>query len=201
MKNQGLLIVISGPSGAGKGTVYGMVCARFPQIKKSVSVTTRKPRVGEVEGVHYYFKTISQYQQMISDGDFLETASVYDNFYGTPKAPVFEMLDNGDDVMFEIDVQGARQIKSKYNDAVSIFIMPPDFKVLEQRLRSRKTDSSEAISTRLSAARGELSAYKDFDYIVFNDRIEQAVDEVCAIITAERCAISRNQNHIKQLLK
>lgn len=199
-KREGLLIIISGPSGAGKGTVYNEVVARRPNIKKSVSVTTRNPRPGEVEGVHYYFRTLEQYQEMIAKGEFLETASVYCNYYGTPKAPVLKMLADGNDVMFEIDTLGAEQIRKKYPKSITIFLMPQSFEELERRLRGRGTESEEAITRRLGLARSELSKYKLFDYIVFNDNVENAIEGVISIIDAEKSKTTRNETIIKKLL-
>ncbi|MDE7405473.1 MAG: guanylate kinase [Clostridiales bacterium] len=198
--NKGLLFVISGPSGAGKGTIYAQIIAKT-DMKRSVSVTTRKPREGEVEGVNYFFRTEEQYQQMIAAGEFLETAEVYHNLYGTPKAPVFENLKNGYNVLFEVDVHGVKSIKKKYPEAVAIFVMTPDFKTLEARLRARGSETEDSLKTRLGAARRELSEYKLFDYIVFNDEIEPAIEEVLDIITAEKRRIKNNEERIKALLK
>ncbi len=197
--NKGLLVVISGPSGAGKGTIYGKVIEQTG-MKRSVSVTTRKPRPGEVEGVNYYFRTEEQYQQMIASGEFLETAAVYNNFYGTPKAPVFSNLESGYDVLFEVDVHGAKSIKSKYPEAVTIFLMTPDFDTLEARLKSRGTESASALKMRLDSARNELAKYEMFDYIVFNDTVEQATAEVISIIEAEKHKVKNNIAKINALL-
>ncbi len=197
--NKGLLVVISGPSGAGKGTIYGKVIEQTG-MKRSVSVTTRKPRPGEVEGVNYYFRTEEQYQQMIASGEFLETAAVYNNFYGTPKAPVFSNLESGYDVLFEVDVHGAKSIKSKYPEAVTIFLMTPDFDTLEARLKSRGTESASALKMRLDSARNELAKYEMFDYIVFNGTVEQATAEVISIIEAEKHKVKNNIAKINALL-
>ncbi len=196
---KGLLVVISGPSGAGKGTIYRNIIARTG-MKRSVSVTTRKPRPGEQEGVDYFFRSEEEYQHMIAAGEFLETAEVYKNYYGTPKAPVFENLDNGHDVLFEVDVHGARSIKKKYPEAVAVFIMTPDFKTLEERLVGRGTESETALNTRLGAAKRDLSNYQLFDYIVFNDDAEAATQQVLDIIAAEKCRIKNNLTVIKNLL-
>lgn len=196
---KGLLVVISGPSGAGKGTIYRNIIERTG-MKRSVSVTTRKPRPGEREGVDYYFRSEEEYQRMIAAGEFLETAEVYKNYYGTPKAPVFENLDNGYDVLFEVDVHGARSIKKKYPEAVAVFIMTPDFKTLEERLVGRGTETEESIKTRLGSAKRELSEYALFDYIVFNDDAEEATRRVLDIINAEKCRIKNNIAVIKNLL-
>lgn len=197
--NKGLLFVISGPSGAGKGSIYSKVIAKT-DLKRSVSVTTRPPRPDEVEGVNYFFRTEEQYQQMIAAGEFLETAEVYKNFYGTPKAPVFENLEKGNDVLFEVDVHGVKSIKKKYPEAIAIFVMTPDFETLEKRLRARGTETEDKIKIRLGAARRELSEYNMFDYIVFNDELDSAVQEVLDIVTAEKRKIKNNLARIKSLL-
>ena len=179
---KGLLIVISGPSGAGKGTIYGKVLEKLPEIKKSVSVTTRQPRQGEIDGVHYHFKTEEQYNRMIANGEFLETAAVYKNYYGTPKAPVFEMLEAGNDVMFEIDNYGSRQIKAKYPDAVTIYVMTPSFAELKRRLTARGTESEEKIAKRLERYDYEVSKKAEYDYVVVNDDLRTAVASIRGII-------------------
>lgn len=199
VKQKGLLVVISGPSGAGKGTIYRRIIDSA-DMKRSVSVTTRAPRPGEVDGVDYFFKTEEEYQQMIAEGAFLETASVYHNYYGTPKAPVFQNLEQGNDVLFEVDVHGAKSIKKAYPQAIAIFVMTPDFATLESRLRSRGTETEDSIKTRLSSAARELSRYELFDYIVFNDEIDAATERVMDIITAERCKVRNNVTAIKRLL-
>ena len=207
---KGLLIVLSGPSGAGKGTVYNAVCARDAKLHKSISVTTRSPREGEQEGVHYYFRTEQEYARMKENGEFLETADVYKHKYGTPAKPVFDMLDKGEDVFFEIDVAGAKQIKAKYPESILIYLMPPSFEILEQRLRGRRTEDEDSLRTRLGSARSELRQYGCFDYIVFNDVLENATQDVADIIEAERehtrtnvtqrCAIAHNEQKIQELL-
>jgi len=197
---KGLLLVISGPSGAGKGTIHNAVIKECPFLKKSISVTTRSPRVGEQEGVHYYFKSVEQFMEMKNKGEFLESAEVYKNFYGTPKAPVMKILDNGDDVIFEIDICGARQIKNIYPESILIFVMPPSFEVLEKRLRGRGTDAEDVILRRLSQAKSELATYKEFDYFVVNDDIQKSIDDVVSIIKSEKCKVKRNVEFINEIL-
>ena len=198
---EGLLIIMSGPSGAGKGTIYNEVLKRMPSVKKSISVTTRAPRPGEQDGVDYYFKTVEQYQQMIATGEFLETAEVYSNLYGTPKQHVLDLIKKGNDVMFEIDIHGAKQIKKRYPKAITIYIMTPTFEILEERLRGRKTETEDSIARRLGSARSELAQYAMFDYIIFNDDLEKSVQSVIDIINAEKCSMSANEKRVKTLLE
>ena len=196
----GLLIVIAGPSGAGKGTIFHSLLERMSNTVASISATTRAPRGKEVDGVEYFFKSKEQFEEMIARDELLEYANVFGNYYGTPKKFVMDGINNGKNIILEIDVVGAEQIKRKFPECVGIFIMPPSFEILEQRLRGRKTDSEESIIRRLSEAKRELSTYKMFDYIVFNDNLEDAINQAETIINAEHNKISRNESKIEQLL-
>lgn len=197
--NKGLLFIVSGPSGAGKGTICEEVLRRTG-IVRSVSVTTREKREHEVDGVHYYFRSEEQYRQMIADGAFFETAEVFNHFYGTPKAPVLENLEKGIDVLCEIDVHGAESIKKLYPQAISIFVMTQDFDVLAERLRGRGTETEASLKTRLSGAKRELSKYEMYDYIIFNDTLDEAVQQMLDIVAAEKCKVNNNIQKIKTLL-
>ena len=188
---KGLLIVVSSPSGGGKGTILKELFKRKDNLKMSVSATTRAPRPGEEHGVHYYFLSKEEFQKNIDDGMMLEHASFVGNFYGTPKAPVEAWLNEGKDVILEIEVQGGRQVKAAAPDCVSLFILPPSLEVLEQRLRGRGTETDEVIMKRLSEAKAEIECVKDYDYAVVNNTVEEAVKEIEAIITAEKLRVSR----------
>ena len=207
---KGVLVVLSGPSGAGKGTIYDQVTARNPQLWESISVTTRDPRPNEEEGVQYYFRSDEEYMRMKENGEFLETAGVYGHYYGTPLAPVKQALQQGKDVLFEIDIVGAKQIKAKYPQSVAIFIIPPSFAILEERLRKRGTETEESLALRIGSARSELAEYPMFDYIVFNDTVEAATQNVEDIINAskkgdtqsiEKYSIKSNEEAIKKMLE
>lgn len=184
---KGILIVVSGPSGVGKGTINRALLSLLPDISFSISVTTRLPRSGETDGVNYYFVGVEKFQEMIAAGELLEWAKVYGNYYGTPRRAVEEILEQGKDVTLEIDTQGALQVKDKYADAVLIFIAPPSLAELERRLLRRGTDSPDEILKRLHSAAAEMSLIHRYDYVVVNDEVEQAVSKVCSIITAEKC--------------
>ena len=188
---KGLLIVISSPSGGGKGTILKELFKRQENLRMSVSATTRAPRPGEEHGVHYFFISKEEFQKNIDDGAMLEYARYVNNFYGTPKAPVEAWLNEGKDVILEIEVQGGRQIKTVAPECVSLFILPPSLEVLEQRLRGRGTETDEVIADRMAQAKGEIECVRDYDYAVINDTVEQAVKEIEAIITAEKLRVSR----------
>jgi guanylate kinase len=184
---KGILIVISGPSGAGKGTVNRALLSLLSDLSYSISATTRLPRNGETNGVNYYFVTGEKFQEMIAADKLLEWAKVYDNYYGTPRQAVEKMLEEGRDVVLEIDIQGALQVKEKYPDAVLIFIAPPSPAELERRLRRRGADAPQEIEKRLRSAAAEMSLAGRYDYVVVNDEVERAVSKICSIITAEKC--------------
>ncbi len=177
MKDPGLLIVVSGPSGAGKGTICDALRKRFPLIQYSISMTTRKPRPGEVDGVNYFFTDNAHFEELLAEDAFLEHAKVYDHYYGTPKEYVFRMLSEGKHVMLEIDIQGAMQVKERYPQGVFIYVVPPSMDILADRLRHRNTDSPEVITGRLAKAADELSWIEKYDYIIVNDDLDKAIEE------------------------
>lgn len=183
---KGTLYVFTGPSGAGKGTVLGRLLAEDDRLFFSISATTRAPRPGEQNGVHYYFLEKADFENRIAQGAFLEHAQYVDNYYGTLEAPVNEKLDEGFDVILEIEVQGAMQIKKKRPDAVMVFIAPPSFEELASRLRGRDTEDEAKVQKRLETAKGELEQKDKFDYVVVNDTVDRAVDEIKGILASRR---------------
>lgn len=201
MQNKrGLLIVVSGPSGAGKGTVLAHTIANYPTLRYSVSVTTRKPRAGENEGVNYYFKTLEEFEELLSKGEFLEYQKVYDNYYGTPLSKVRQQLDEGYDVVLEIDVKGALEVKNKYPDAVMIFISPAKRETIEERLRGRSTESEEQLKIRTKSAIEEIKQAVFYDYIVVNEDALKGAQDIIAIIEAEKCKVKNNKKFIDNLI-
>ncbi|HIU64041.1 MAG TPA: guanylate kinase [Candidatus Avacidaminococcus intestinavium] len=183
---QGILLVLSGPSGAGKGTICDMLLARRNDLSYSVSVTTRAPRKGEVDGENYFFVSEDTFQQMIESGGLLEHAEIYGNFYGTPRSYVLDILNSGKNVVLEIDPQGAMQIKENFPDAVFVYIVPPSLNELSKRIYKRGTDSEEVIRRRLSEATTELAYASKYDYIIINDEVERATEKVANILEAEK---------------
>lgn len=188
---KGLLVVVSGPSGAGKGTICQALLEKTP-LAYSVSATTRKPRAGEVDGESYYFLSVEAFEEMIEKDELLEWAKVYDNYYGTPLKKVEEKLAAGEDILLEIDTQGAMKVREKFPEGVYIFILPPSLAELERRIRGRDTETEDVLQKRLAAAIDEIEAGKCYKYVVTNDEVDGAVDSVCAILAAERCLVARN---------
>ena len=195
--SRGNLFIVTGPSGAGKGTVLGRLLPTMEQLQYSVSATTRAPREGEEDGVNYYFLNRNDFLNMVDRGEFLEYAEYVGNFYGTPAGPVDECLEKGVDVILEIEVQGALTVKSKRPEAKLVFIIPPTFADLELRLRSRGSESDEVIAKRLEKAKEEYSMANHYDYIVCNGEVEQAVEELRSIIKAARCTVDRRINLLR----
>lgn len=192
ISKKGLFIIISGPSGAGKGTICDYLLKDNNDIWLSVSATTRKPRGLEEDGIAYYFLEREDFENRIKKNEFLEYAIVHnEEYYGTPKKEVLEKLDNGFDVILEIDINGALQIKNNYKDALFIFIMPPSMKELKKRLVNRGTESKEKIVERFKKSYQEINVVDKYNYVVVNDNIEDAVNKVKAIIQAEKCKVSR----------
>jgi len=202
MSKRGLLIVISGPSGSGKGTVCRELRRLNPQYKVSVSVTTREQRDGEKEGVEYFFRTQEQFEHLINEGELLEYAQIYGGcYYGTPKKFVRETLNAGNDIILEIDIQGALQVKERFDEGIFIFLVPPSMQELYRRLVDRGRENAEMILERFRAAYQELNFINRYNYVVVNDEVDAAVKKIEAIITAEKCHVKRNEELEKQLLE
>ena len=189
-KNTGKLFVLSGPSGAGKGTICKRLLEETDKLDLSISMTTRKPRVGEIEGVSYFFTEKEIFDEHIRDGNLLEYATVYGNYYGTPRKPVLDKLAAGIDVILEIDMQGALKVKESYPEGIFIFILPPSMAELRKRLTGRGTETEEAVELRLGAALRELSYIDKYDYCVVNGVLEEAVARVKAIVVAEHSKVA-----------
>ena len=195
-EHRGKLIVVSGPSGAGKSTVISRVMQRRHDLCFSVSATTRDPRPGEVNGVDYFFVTWDEFDRMIGEDERLEHAEYVGNCYGTPRAYVAAKQREGMNVLLDIEVQGARQVRERVPEAIKIFIIPPSLQVLEQRLRGRGTETEEQIQRRLARARGEYREADFYDYVVINDNLETAANELNAIITAELCRYAERRHYL-----
>lgn len=195
-ENKGLLIVISGPSGVGKGTICKQLLSRSKTLSLSVSATTRAPREEDIDGMTYFFKTVDEFKEMIEKDEFFEWAVYNGNYYGTPAPPVLKSLEEGKDIILEIDVQGALNVKSRFPEGVYVFIAPPDRETLKKRLKGRGSESAEQIESRIAAAEGELAKRFEYDYIIVNDKLEDAVADVEAVIRAEKFRASRSPKEI-----
>ena len=196
--SRGLLIVFSGPSGCGKGTVLSQLLAQRDDTVLSVSVTTRPPRPGDVDGVQYFFRSREQVEEMIANDELLEYAEYSGNYYGTPRAAVEQQLNEGKNVILEIEVQGAMKVMKRVSDYVSVFLAIPSMEELERRLRGRGTESDEVIQKRLSAAAFELDKMNEYQYLVLNDDVSTAVDALNTIIEAEKLRYFRAKNNLEE---
>ncbi|HEY8226878.1 MAG TPA: guanylate kinase [Pyrinomonadaceae bacterium] len=196
----GTLFVVSSPSGGGKGTLIRRVLDAVPNLSYSVSYTTRAPRNGEVNGREYFFVNRDTFEKMVSAGEFLEWACVHGNLYGTAKKQVAEETAAGVDIILEVDVQGAASIRGLMLDAVSIFILPPSYEILKTRLIARGTDTPEQLAVRLKNAPEELEQFSCFDYVIINDNVDRAADQLAAIIYGERARCERQEKLVKQVI-
>ncbi|MFS1518319.1 guanylate kinase [Bacillus sp. SM2101] len=202
MKERGLLIVLSGPSGVGKGTVRKALFSQSDiKLHYSISMTTRKPREGEVDGVDYFFKSREEFESLIAQSKLLEWAEFVGNYYGTPVDYVEKTLQEGKDVFLEIEVQGAMQVRKAFPEGLFIFLMPPSLTELENRITTRGTESNEVINNRMNAARQEIEMMNAYDYVVENDEVELACERIKAIVTAEHCRRDRIANRYRKMLE
>lgn len=198
-QKRGILFVVSAPSGAGKTTLCQKLREIIPDLKFSVSYTTRQPRSGEINDVHYTFIDEGEFRSMAAEGEFIEWAEVHGNFYGTSKKRIEDIINSGFDVMLDIDVKGARQIKNHFSESVLIFVLPPSMSVLKERLVGRMSESEDVIKKRLRNALDETKEYKNYDYVIINDMIDDALKDMAAVIIAERVRASKiEQNWIEE---
>lgn len=196
---KGLLILISGPSGTGKGTVCDLLRQKHPEISYSISATTRQPRPGEQDGVNYYFYTKEKFREMIDQGQLLEWAEVYGNFYGTPKQKVLDRLEAGEDILLEIDTQGALNVMKVMPEGLFIFLLPPSLEELAARLKGRGTETEESLHRRLGAAVDEIKLATKYRYVVVNDKVEGAEETIANIIEAEHHRSDLNESLLAKL--
>lgn len=195
----GNLYVVAAPSGAGKTTLVKLLLERESTVELSISWTTRAPRPGELDGREYHFTTSEQFKAMIGRGEFLEWAEVHGNFYGTSQTWIAERLAAGHDVLLEIDWQGAQQVRALFPQAIGVFILPPSMAELTRRLTGRGTDAPEVIARRLAAAEAEMRHVGEFDYVIVNDQLEQALDDLCAVVRASRLSLAAQRQRYSEL--
>ena len=202
MRKKGLLIVVSGPAGVGKGTICKAYIKRYDDVFLSRSSTTRQPRAGETNGVEYDFISKQEFESMIEHDELIEYVNVFDNYYGTPKKWVDEQINKGNDVILEIEIVGAMNVKKVYDDALLIFIMPPSSEILEQRLRGRNSDSDDQIKKRLGRMKKEVQKMTDYDFFVINDTVKDSVKQIRRIIRSQRCSVERyGAEYLEKYLK
>jgi guanylate kinase len=198
LERKGLIFILSSPSGAGKTTIYKNILAQDKDIKPSISITTRPPRLNEIDGQDYFFITQEQFVAKLDNNEFIEHAEVFGNHYGTPKEPVDQYLSQGIDVLFDIDWQGTQQVQEKYpQDIVHIFILPPSLEILEERLKNRGTDSIEIIEKRMREALTGISHFAEYDYVIINDSLEKSIHDIYTILCAERLKRSRQKGIVE----
>ncbi|MFT8317185.1 MAG: guanylate kinase [Sporolactobacillus sp.] len=198
-KEKGLLVVLSGPSGVGKGTVCKALRSRGTRLNYSISVTTRKPREGEKDGLQYFFRTREEFQKMIREDKLLEWAEYVGNFYGTPVDYVRQTVNEGNDVILEIEVQGALQIKRRFPEATFIFLAPPTLSELKKRIIGRGTETADLIESRMTVAKSEMELMENYNYVVENDQVDRACDRIESIVLAEHCRVDRLIEKYKNL--
>lgn len=198
---KGILFIISSPSGGGKGTLIREVLESVPNVGYSISFTTRSPRRGEKRGREYFFVTPAEFEKMRRSGAFLEWAQVHNHFYGTARAQVEIELNAGRDIILEIDVQGAKNVKNVLPESVGVFIMPPSFEILSKRLERRGSESSTDLAVRLLNARGEVEHYHEFDYVIINDEVRQAATKLASVFLAERARRTRMETMVEEILQ
>ncbi|SDJ03025.1 guanylate kinase [Salimicrobium halophilum] len=201
IKEKGILFVLSGPSGVGKGTVRKALFEQDTELRYSISMTTRNPREGEEDGIDYFFKSRDEFEKLVSEGELIEYAEYANNYYGTPKAYVEQTLEEGKDVFLEIEVNGALQVRENFPEGVFVFLIPPSLEELKDRIVSRGTETEDKIKARLEAARGEIDMMDKYDYVVVNDDIDHAVEKVQSIVVSEHCKRSRVAKQYKQALE
>jgi guanylate kinase len=201
VKSPGILFIVSAPSGSGKSTLVKRVMKAVDRVRFSISHTTRTPRPGEQNGVDYFFVSPDEFERMIGEEGFVEHAVVFDNFYGTSWREIEAARSSGEDVILDIDVQGAAQVKQRFGrEAPSIFVLPPSFQILEQRLRGRSSDGDEVIRRRLNRAQREIQEYTNYDYVIINDEVDRAADTLRSIILAHRASQPRLKKQIENIL-
>jgi guanylate kinase len=198
LERKGLIFILSSPSGAGKTTIYKNILAQDKEIKPSISVTTRQPRPNEIDGQDYFFISRENFAKKLDNNDFIEYAEVFDNYYGTPREPVDRYLSEGIDILFDIDWQGTQQVQEKYpQDIVRVFILPPSIEILETRLKTRGTDSPDIIERRMQEALLGISHFAEYDYVIINDNLEKSIQDIYAILRAERLKRSRQKGIVE----